>query len=269
MTSYAVVASKVNNDPITQTDWGNVAGDLQLHQDVQTVRPLNNTGGTITAGYVGVLDDAAIDTLIAASMAGDARKVVVVQDVSVLNGALAYCQMLGRCSVVKVQGAVALHDPLETHSTAGYAHTGTGAPFGIALSTAAGPGAGTVVALLIPLMAGGSFPTGIPSATHGPVSFHNTVTTLVTGVIAAPGAGKSIYITRIRLGQNNTTASLYDVKDATPNHTESYPLAGVQGYGVVDEFDPPWKVGDNLALNMQQSAAADVYGSINHYVAAS
>jgi hypothetical protein len=93
---------------------------------------------------------------------------------------------------------------------------------------------------------------------------------LHSGIVATPGAGLSIYVTSIRAQNNNTTPALLSIFDATgPLHTEVFVMAGVQGAGVEAKFDPPWEIGDNDAVSAQQTAAADSYGTINGYVAAS
>lgn len=271
MPDYTAIASKANNDPITTTDWQALADDLALHQTVTTVRPVNSTGGTVTRGYVGVLDPAAGASLIAASGAADNRRVVVVQDASVVTTGLVYCQVSGRVAAVNVVGAVGLYQPLETSGTVGRARQGNSAPFAIALEAFAGPGNGQIQALLIPAIAGGSgsYPTGLPSATHGPFSFHINDASLHAAQIAAPGSGLSVYITSIRVQNNNTTPSVMSVFDHTATlHTENLVIAGVQGAGVEAEYEPPWEIGDDDSLDIQQTATADVYGTINFYVAA-
>lgn len=268
MPGYTAISPKDNNDPITTTDWGALADDLALHQTVTTVRPTNNTGGTVTRGYVGVLDPAASLSLIASSIAADTRMPVVVQDTSVVTTGLVYCQTAGHVAAINVTGAVGLYELLETSGTPGYARQGASAPFAIALEAFAGPGTGQIQALLMPAMAGGSFPTGLPSATHGPWPFHLT-TTAPTTLVAAPSAGLTIFVTEVRVMQNNTTATLFTVKDGTgPTIAENYPIAGVVGHGVDDDMDPPWAVGDAESLVVVQSAAGDLYGSVNGYVAA-
>jgi len=265
MPNYRPVSVLSAGQQVPAVEWLAIVNDLQLHQNVQCLTPVNNTPGAVAAGYVGVMDPTAANSMIQTTTPGDVRKVVVVQDSAVALGAQGYCQFYGRCAAVNVTGAVALYDPLQTSGTAGYAQSGTTNPFGIALSTAAGPGTGTVIALLVPLMGGGAFPTGLPSATHGPLSFHKS-TTGATTIITAPGSGKTLFITRVRLQNNNTTAALVTGQDVGGSiHTESWPLGGVVGSGVVDQFDPPWAVGDNKALEVNLSATADVYGSINFY----
>lgn len=268
MPDYSPVTPLASGSQVPATEWAKIVADLQLHQNVETVRPGNDTGGTVTRGYVGVLDASSANSLVAAS-AHDNRRVVVVQDPSVAVTALVYCQMLGRCGTVNVTGAVNPYDPLETSGTPGYAHVGSAAPFAFALEAWAGPGNSTIQAMLLPAMAGAGFPVDDPSATHGPASAHLTGTS-VNHLVAAPGAGFSIYVTKVRVIQNNTTASILTVKDTgAPVHSELYPFPGVQGSGIVDPFDPPWKLGDNLGLDAIQASSGDLYLSVNHYVAAS
>lgn len=254
---------------ITSAIWQKMVDDLQLHQNVQAILATNDTGAGVGVGYVGVLDDTTANSLVP-GIASDTRRVVVVQDTAIASTLAGYVVCLGKVDVVNVTGAVALHSALEMSATPGRAHQGTGAPFAVALTAFAGPGNGTVSALLLPpLMAGGAFPLGLPSPTHGPVSFHINDAALHAAVIAAPAAGTSIYITSARVQNNNTTPSVMSLFDATgPLHTENLVLAGVQGAGVEATYDPPWEVGAADALDIQQTAAADVYGTINFYVAA-
>lgn len=268
MPDYNALSPKGLLDPITPTDWSNLAGDLQLHQNVTTLRPTNNTGGTVTRGYVGVLDEAVSNSLIAASGVADRRRVVVVQDATVPATGLVYCQVSGRVAAINITGAVDLYAPLETSATAGRAQQGESAPFAIALEAFAGPGTGQIQALLLPPIAGASFPIGDPSGTHGPWSFHLTGTS-VNHLVTTPGANISIYVTSIRVIQNNTTPCIFTANDTTgPTHTETIPVPGVAGFGVETRFDPPWKIGANEGLDIIQSAAGDLYGSVNGYTAA-
>lgn len=271
MADYSAVTPLTTGQVIPATEWTKIVNNFTAHQDVQTILITNNTGGTVTRGFVGILDPATQLSLIATTTQGDARRVVVVSSPTILNGAQGYVQIIGRVSTVTVHGAVALYDALETYSAAGEAHVGYTAPFAMALTTFAGPGVGMVAAIMAPGMGGGTFPLGTPDGTHGPFAFHINDTSLHAAEIAAPGTGLSIYIVNVRVQNFNTTASLLSVI-AAAGHTEIYVIPGVVGGGLSDDWganQKPWKIGDNVAVNLQQSALADLYGHIDFYVATS
>lgn len=154
MPDYAALTSLGAGDPIPATEWAKIVANFSVHQSVQALTVTNNTGGTVTRGYVGVLDPAAALSLLATTTIADPRYVVVVTSASIANAATGYAQILGRVSVVNVHGAVALYDPLETYSTAGEAHTGVGRPFAVALEAVAGPGSAQIAVWITPPIGG-------------------------------------------------------------------------------------------------------------------
>lgn len=107
----------------------------------------NNTGGTVSRGYVGVLSTAATDSLLATTTAGDTRLVAVVIAASIGNGSTGYVAVGGLVGTVNVNGAVVRGDLLKTHTSAGYSRSGNSGGFAVALTTNAS-GNGTVAAYI-------------------------------------------------------------------------------------------------------------------------
>lgn len=111
-----------------------------------------------------------------------------------------------------------------------------------------------------------NFPASVSAAgTHGP----NTATlTAVTdaALVAAPGAGQSIYVTGISASNTSATKSRLDVKDGT---TIRYSMMlAADGGGFVDHFDPPWKITANTALNgALGTAVTDVRVNVHFFIA--
>lgn len=111
-----------------------------------------------------------------------------------------------------------------------------------------------------------NFPANLVSATHGPTTTTLTLTS-DTALVAAPGVGLSIYVTSLTVGNTSATLTRIDIKDGTTIRV-SMPLAS-SGGGFVHEFNPPWKLTANTALNAALSAAVtDVRANVHFYVAA-
>lgn len=146
-TPLAPIRPAAGADVSLTSFYDNVDGNFTHLHDLLARYITNNTGGTVSRGYVGVLSAAATDSLLATTTAGDTRLVAVVLDVSIASAAQGYVALYGLVSTVNVNGAVARGDQLQTHTSAGYSRTGSGGSFARALTTNAS-GNGTVAALL-------------------------------------------------------------------------------------------------------------------------
>lgn len=102
-------------------------------------------------------------------------------------------------------------------------------------------------------------------SSHGP-----KVTTLTTtgnaALVAAQGAGQSIYVTMISASNTSATAVRVDLKDGTTSRVEMFLAA--DGGGFVMPFAMPWKITANTALNGALGAAVtDVRVTVHFFVA--
>ncbi|MEE8262730.1 MAG: hypothetical protein V3R83_09740 [Gammaproteobacteria bacterium] len=96
-----------------------------------------------------------------------------------------------------------------------------------------------------------NFPAVVSGANHGPKTITLSSTTQ-TDVVAAPGAGQSVYVTGISASNTSSTFARLDLKDGTTVRV-SMGLAA-DGGGFVMEFNPPWKITANTAFTSQLSA---------------
>lgn len=112
----------------------------------------NSSGGALVLGDVVIQDTAAASSFTTSTTLAD-RKVLGILGINTANAATGVVQTRGPMGGVKVTGVVAIGDYLTTHTTATLAvSAGTAwksGVFAIALTAAAGPGAGTVTALLL------------------------------------------------------------------------------------------------------------------------
>ena len=108
----------------------------------------------------------------------------------------------------------------------------------------------------------------VPSASHGPktVTLSSSAT---TALIAAPGVGVSAYIDGIII--TNGAAALAGIQIYEASATGSPVLQqylAANGGGFAFNFDPPWKVSANTALNARlKPSASQVLVTINFHVA--
>ncbi len=135
-------------DNISRTTFFDILdADFTHIHDLHARYITNNTGGSVSRGYVGVLSTAATDSLLSTTSAGDTRVVAVVLDPTIASGAQGYVALMGLVGTVAVQGAVARGDTLQTYTSVGLAQTGGAGGFARALSVNAS-GTGTVAALI-------------------------------------------------------------------------------------------------------------------------
>lgn len=111
-----------------------------------------------------------------------------------------------------------------------------------------------------------SFPTGEPSATHGPVSLVITDSAGHT-LVAAPSAGLAVYVTSIAAWNEDTTASRLTASDGTNRFRAR--LAATDGTGFVHAFDPPWELPEATAFTITMDVPiTSALVNVNFYVAA-
>lgn len=107
--------------------------------------------------------------------------------------------------------------------------------------------------------------TAMPSSTP---AYLSVSTATNTQVIAAPGAGLSIYVTDME-GSNAaasaTTVTFYEGAGTTARYSR---VMAAGGGGFVTNLNSPWKLPANTALSLTQSAANQGYYTVNYYVAA-
>ena len=108
-------------------------------------------------------------------------------------------------------------------------------------------------------------PPNVASATRGP-SYVTLTTTSNVAIVAAPGAGQSIYVTEIMAGNASAVLTKLLLKDGTS--TKMQQVLAASGGGFVFKFDPAWKITANTALNGALSVGVtDVDVSVHFFVA--
>jgi len=125
----------------------------------------NKSGGSLVAGDVVVVDATNDEAITTTTQAGDNTVIGVVGE-TIANNAQGRLYPPGAVVTVKVTGAVTRGHYLDTSTTAKLARDAgvvlARGVFAMALSSAAGPGAGTVTAMLFySKTARGGFPTGL------------------------------------------------------------------------------------------------------------
>lgn len=113
-------------------------------------------------------------------------------------------------------------------------------------------------------------PTAAPSASHGPKTVSMTASATVA-LIAAPGASLSIYVTGILATNGSTTLTQLQMYEASATATPVIaPFLAASGGGFSTQFDPPWRISANTALNarLKPSVGATVCVTLNFYVGA-
>lgn len=113
-------------------------------------------------------------------------------------------------------------------------------------------------------------PTGAPSASHGPKTVSMTASASVA-LVAAPGAATSIYVTGILATNGSATLTQLQIYEASATATPVIsPFLAASGGGFAVQFDPPWRISANTALNarLKPSVGATVCVTLNFYVGA-
>lgn len=113
-------------------------------------------------------------------------------------------------------------------------------------------------------------PTGAPSASHGPKTVSLTASATVA-LIAAPGASLSIYVTGMLATNGSSTLTQLQIYEASATATPVIaPFLAASGGGFSTQFDPPWRISANTALNarLKPSVGATVCVTLNFYVGA-
>lgn len=107
--------------------------------------------------------------------------------------------------------------------------------------------------------------TAMPASTP---AYLSVSTASNTQVIAAPGAGLSIYVTDMEgsnAGASTTTVTFYEGAGTTARYSR---VMAATGGGFVTNLNSPWKLPANTALSLTQSAANQGYYTVNYYTAA-
>jgi hypothetical protein len=134
-------------------------------------------------------------------------------------------------------------------------------------SSAPGASLSARLAAVEALAVGGSAPTGVASATHGPLS-----TTLSDAdahtVLAAPGAGLALYVTQIALWNSSSVFTIVSALEGPGGPTRlAAALAATAGAGFVKPYAPPWELPANTALVLQAAVAVSlVLVNLDFYV---
>lgn len=106
----------------------------------------------------------------------------------------------------------------------------------------------------------------IMSVSHGPKCVTCSTSAVVT-LVSTPGAGASVYVTQLMVGNNSNSLTLARIGTSASANTVVQPLAAAGG-GFVLQFDPPWKLSASEAcLCSVKPAATDVYFTVNFFVA--
>lgn len=122
-----------------------------------TIQPfINNTGGALEDGDVVVIDPTGIRLINTTTTPADILAIGVVRDVNTAgpfaDQAETPVMLLGSNATVKVTGAIAAGDYLQTSASAGEAESAGATPsdgsFAVAETAFAGPGSGTVAAFI-------------------------------------------------------------------------------------------------------------------------
>lgn len=196
----------------------------------------NKSGASRVSGDVCILDSANDASFKTTTTAGDPKPVVVVQD-SIVNNEKGYVALFGYVADLKVTGAVTRLNWLKTSTTVGLA-ADAGANrvkgvFAIALAGFAGPGAGTVPALLMP-------PLGdISVFESGTVMLfkQNAAPTAWTRYVAA-GETDSAIIARTN-GETPGTGGSWTVSGLTNSATSAGTPSGINAGTAITEAQMP------------------------------
>lgn len=111
-----------------------------------------------------------------------------------------------------------------------------------------------------------NFPPNVAATgTHGPNTSTLTTTSDVA-LVAAPGASLSVYVASVDCSNTSATLTRVDLKDGTTIRA-AFAVAA-SGGGFVREFNPPWKITANTAVNAALgTAVTDVRCNTHFYVA--
>lgn len=164
-----------DGDIVEETQYDAILSDLLfLGRKVEPASLTNRSGGALNVGDVVVGDTGNASSITTTTTIGNRRVFGVVVDTTIASLAAGRISSLG-IRTVNVTGAVAIGDWLETSATAGKAQTAYGrsvGKFAIALTSAAGPGAGTVTALLL---RGPSYPDAVRKSADESVTSSTTL----------------------------------------------------------------------------------------------
>lgn len=110
------------------------------------------------------------------------------------------------------------------------------------------------------------FTPAVMSASHGPKCVTASSSAVVT-LVASPGAGQSVHITQIMVGNGSNVFTKARIGTSASAATVVQPLAAAGG-GFVFQFDPPWKLSaSEAAICSVKPNASDVFFNVNFFVA--
>ena len=106
------------------------------------------------------------------------------------------------------------------------------------------------------------------SASHGPKCVTASTSAVVT-LVAAPGAGVSVYITQLAVTNAGTVGGLARIGTSASASTILMFCASAGG-GFVMNFDPPWKLSASEAAlcSVKPNTSGNTYFNVNFYVGA-
>jgi len=161
----------------------------------------NRSGGSVAQGDVVIRDDANDKSFTTSTTQGDRKVVGVVLDASIADLASGRIVTFGGPVKVNVTGAVARGDYLRQSATAKLAESAGAAyvegVFGIALTSAAGPGTGTVEAVLL------GAEQGVTPHGH---DYEKTFTFVVPGALSVQSVSVRLHAPRSGTIENVTAA---------------------------------------------------------------
>ena len=86
-------------------------------------------------------------------------------------------------------------------------------------------------------------------------------------MVAAPGAGQSIYLTNVFLSNDGSAKVAVAMTEGAAGTARMRASLAADGGGVDRDFNPPWKLPANTALVANLSAAGDVEVNVHYFVA--
>lgn len=108
--------------------------------------------------------------------------------------------------------------------------------------------------------------TGALAGNIGAPAYLSIATATATSLVAAPGAGLSIYVTDMEGSNSSGVATRADWTEGVAGTVRYSRFMAASGGGFVTNLKTPWKLPANTALGVTQSAANQGYYSANYYI---
>lgn len=108
---------------------------------------------------------------------------------------------------------------------------------------------------------------GSASGNIGVPAYLSIATVTATALVAAPGAGLSIYVTDMEGSNAAVAATRADFTEGVAGTVRYSRFMAASGGGFVTNLGTPWKLPANTALALTQSAANQGFYTANYYVA--